>query len=301
MEELDFQIGRNRANFDNDKYFDIGPGYLLNNLTYRPKDLHAVSSFAFFNFASVEDADKRSISEIPPVKFPRTICVDRPKSQSCKFGSSRRRLYIAQKFDCEIWESPILPISSSHTPDHIRCCQLDDLSLSPDNSKSPSASLLSEIFIPSLTLTSPVNTIPTSPSEIWVPNLLSSRVNQKPKVQSPKSYLKCKSRKRYLADLDKKIVKWVTQTDPIIEQWEIYARIHDETGYLFNSTWVMKRLHLMYLSRTPKSIPLAQCKIYNRLQRIKDKLTTLDWLPGVEDQYFGKSMKEKKSRYSIVS
>ncbi|RKF82938.1 hypothetical protein GcM3_019017 [Golovinomyces cichoracearum] len=275
MEELDFQIGRNRANFDNDKFFDIGQGA---SLRY-----------------------KRSISEIPPVKFPRTICVDRPKSQSCKFSSSRRRLYIAQKFDCEIWESPIFPISSSHSPDHIRCCQLDDLSLSPDNSKSPSASLLSEIFIPSLTLPSPVNTIPTSPSEIWVPNLLSSPVNQKPTVQSPKSYLKCKSRKRYLADLDKKIVKWVTQTDPIIEQWEIYARIHDETGYLFNSTWVMKRLHLMYLSRTPKSIPLAQCKIYNRLQRIKDKLTTLDWLPGVEDQYFGKSMKEKKSRCSIVS
>ncbi|TQS39213.1 hypothetical protein Golomagni_00265 [Golovinomyces magnicellulatus] len=297
MEEHDLQFRRNRANFDIENIFEIGQGYILGDLPYRPKDLQAKIRYSSSETnlrASLRY--KRSISEIPLVKFPRTICVNRPKSQSYKFSSSQRELYIAKRFDCEIWESPILPVLSSDKPDHIRYSQLDALSLSPDNPKSLSPSLLSEIFIPRLALPPPVNTIPTSPSDICIPSLLSSPVDQKQSVQSPQSYLKCKSRKRYLADLDKKIVKWVTQTDPVIEQWEIYARIHDETGHLFNSTWVMKRLHLIYLSRTRKSIPLVQCKIYNRLQRIKDKLTTLDWLPGVEDQYFGKSLKEKKSR-----
>lgn len=129
-------------------------------------------------------------------------------------------------------------------------------------------------------------TLPPKSPEVWPLEFPTSSIRVKNGLQSPKAGQESRDMKKYLADLDCKIVKWVTQTDPIIEQWEIFHRIHDETGILYDSTWLMKRLHNLYHTRSLKSKPLQNCKIYNRLQRIKDKLITLDLLPGVEDRHF---------------
>ncbi|RKF60757.1 hypothetical protein OnM2_047086 [Erysiphe neolycopersici] len=107
--------------------------------------------------------------------------------------------------------------------------------------------------------------------------------------------------KKELAELDLKIVDWVTKTDPIIEQWEIYFLIQEHTGYPYHSLSVMQRLNEIYLGRTNASVLLRNCQTYDRARRIKNRLTTLDKMPEVEDAHFSVDMVNICNEQCLVS
>ncbi|SZF01035.1 unnamed protein product [Blumeria hordei] len=96
--------------------------------------------------------------------------------------------------------------------------------------------------------------------------------------------LPCEQR---LYRLDKRLVGWVTQTSPIMEQWEIYARVHNHMRGSFDSKWVMKRLHSIYRGKSTNRDLLLKCRVYNRLERIKNKKIRLDRTPWIKDETFG--------------
>ncbi|POS83323.1 hypothetical protein EPUL_005938, partial [Erysiphe pulchra] len=120
---------------------------------------------------------------------------------------------------------------------------------------------------------------------------------------SPKLDLKwsSSSSNKELTELDMKIVDWVTKTNPIMEQWEIYFLIREHTGYPYHSLSMMQRLNEIYFGRTTASVLLRNCQIYDRSRRIKNRLTTLDKMPEVEDAHFSVDMMNICDEQCLVS
>lgn len=178
------------------------------------------------------------------------------------------------------------PLSSPHIEAHDGVFSVES-STSPKNSPTPSGFVENMSHLEELILTQ-LSTRPKSPEE-FISSSNSSLFGLTPSPPlSPELCLNWSESDllREPTALDKKIVNWVTQTDPIIEQWEIYYRIQEYSGYLYHSLSVMQRLHELYLGQTEAGVLLEKCQIYDRSRRIRDRFTTLDKLPDVEDAHF---------------